>query len=113
VASSSGRHRSSLFRELRKGLIRLITGVLMRLPVHDLNSGLKLYRTDIAKSFLQVCPDSMAFSDVLASVFLHEHERPNSVRPRFRAPKSKDVATGLVQWLSGRVRRQELPMVGQ
>mgnify|MGYP002853479932 CR=1 FL=1 len=86
VVGDRGRHRSSLFREVGKGLIRLITRVLMPLPINDLNSGMKLYRTDLAKRYIRVCPDTMAFSDVIALVFLNEHhlvlEHPIAVKAR-------------------------------
>ena len=86
VVGDRGRHRSSLFREVGKGLIRLITRVLMSVPIRDLNSGLKLYRTDLAQRYIQVCPDLMAFSDVITMVFLHERhlvrEHPITVNRR-------------------------------
>ncbi len=72
VVGNRGRHWSSLFREVGKSLIRLITRVLMPLQIYDLNSGLKLYRTDLARRYIQVCPDSMAFSDIIARVFVNE-----------------------------------------
>jgi len=47
---------------------------LMPLPIHDLNSGFKLYRTDLAKKYLPLCPNSMAFSDVIALAFISQRE---------------------------------------
>ena len=86
VVGDRGRHRSSLFREIGKGLIRLITKTLMTLPIRDLNSGLKLYRTDLAQRYVHIYPDSMAFSDVITIVFLHRRhlvrEHPITVKPR-------------------------------
>lgn len=58
----------------------------MPLPVTDLNSGFKLYRTELAKRYITVCPDSMAFSDVITLVFLSERnlvlEHPICISPR-------------------------------
>jgi len=58
----------------------------MPLPITDLNSGFKFYRTEFAKRYMTVCPDSMAFSDVITLVFLSEHnlvlEHPIQVLPR-------------------------------
>jgi hypothetical protein len=58
----------------------------MPLPITDLNSGFKFYRTELAKRYMTVCPDSMAFSDVITLVFLSEHnlvlEYPIQVLPR-------------------------------
>ena len=73
-------------REFGKLLIRLFTRLLMPLPVTDLNSGFKLYRTDLAQRYITVCPNSMAFSDVITLVFLSERhlvlEYPIRTRPR-------------------------------
>ena len=60
------------YRALGKRLIRLFTRLLMALPIKDLNSGLKLYRTRLAKKYLKVCPNSMAFSDVITLVFINQ-----------------------------------------
>lgn len=64
--------RSSVYRALGKFLIRSFTKILMPLPVADLNSGFKVYRTELAQKYMTVCPDSMAFSDVITLVFLSE-----------------------------------------
>jgi glycosyltransferase involved in cell wall biosynthesis len=77
---------SSAYRTLGKFLIRSFTRILMPLPLTDLNSGFKFYRTDLAKRYMTVCPDSMAFSDVITLVFLSEHnlvvEYPIQISPR-------------------------------
>lgn len=77
---------SSTYRSIGKFLIRSFTKILMPLPVTDLNSGFKLYRTELARRYITVCPDSMAFSDVLTLVFLNERnlvlEHPVHVSPR-------------------------------
>ena len=77
---------SNLYRSLGKFLIRSFTKLLMPLPITDLNSGFKLYRTELAKRFITVCPDSMAFSDVITLVFLSERhlvlEHPIRISPR-------------------------------
>ncbi len=64
--------RSSVYRALGKFLIRSFTRILMPLPIVDLNSGFKVYRTELAQKYMTVCPDSMAFSDVITLVFLSE-----------------------------------------
>lgn len=77
---------SNLYRSLGKFLIRSFTKTLMPLPITDLNSGFKLYRTELAKKYITVCPDSMAFSDVITLVFLNERnlvlEHPIRISPR-------------------------------
>jgi glycosyltransferase involved in cell wall biosynthesis len=77
---------SFVYRALGKFLIRSFTKILMPLPISDLNSGFKLYRTELAQKYMTVCPDSMAFSDVITLVFLSERnlvlEHPIHVSPR-------------------------------
>lgn len=72
VGRRDGVGHSGIYRSLGKFLIRHFTKILMPLPVSDLNSGFKLYRTEPAKRYINVCPDSMAFSDVITLVFLSE-----------------------------------------
>jgi glycosyltransferase involved in cell wall biosynthesis len=62
------------YRELGKTLIRRFTRLLMPLPIQDLNSGFKLYRTELVQAYLPVCPDSMAFSDVIALTFINQKD---------------------------------------
>ena len=92
VGKRDERGASGAYRTLGKLLIRSFTRILMPLPITDLNSGFKFYRTDLAKKYMTVCPDSMAFSDVITLVFLSEHnlvlEFPVQVSPR-QAGRSK------------------------
>jgi glycosyltransferase involved in cell wall biosynthesis len=86
VGKREGANTSTVYRTLGKFLIRSFTKILMPLPVTDLNSGFKLYRTELAKRYVTVCPDSMAFSDVITLVFLSERnlvlEHPIRISPR-------------------------------
>ena len=86
VGRREGSHTSTVYRALGKTLIRSFTKILMPLPITDLNSGFKLYRTESAKRYITVCPDTMAFSDVITLVFLNERnlvlEHPIHVLPR-------------------------------
>jgi glycosyltransferase involved in cell wall biosynthesis len=86
VGKRDERGTSGAYRTFGKFLIRSFTKILMPLPISDLNSGFKFYRTDFAKRYMTVCPDSMAFSDVITLVFLSEHhlvlEYPIHVSPR-------------------------------
>jgi len=74
------------YRSLGKWLIRTFTRILMPLPISDLNSGFKLYRTALAQRYIAACPDSMALSDIITLIFLHEHnlvlEYPIRISPR-------------------------------
>jgi len=84
--------KANLFREFGKWLIRTFTRLLMPLPVHDLNSGFKLYRTELAKKYLPLCPNSMAFSDVITLAFINQRnlvlEHPITIHER-QTGKSK------------------------
>jgi glycosyltransferase involved in cell wall biosynthesis len=86
VGKRDAKHGSTIYRSLGKSLIRAFTRILMPLPITDLNSGFKFYRTDLAQRYITVCPDSMAFSDVITLVFLNERnlvmEYPIRVSPR-------------------------------
>jgi glycosyltransferase involved in cell wall biosynthesis len=82
---------ADFYRMLGKKLIRAFARLLVHLPITDLNSGFKLYRTDLAKRYMTICPDSMAFSDVITLAFLSERnlvlEHPICTSPR-KAGKS-------------------------
>ena len=76
----------SWYRELGKSIIRRFTRLLMPLPIHDLNSGFKLYRTELAKRYVPLCPDSMAFSDIITLIFINQRnlvlETPITIQQR-------------------------------
>ena len=86
IGSRTGMEHVNRYREFGKWIIRNFTRILVPLPVHDLNSGFKLYRTDLVRPYLPLCPDSMAFSDVITLLFLNQGhlvlEFPISVKKR-------------------------------
>jgi hypothetical protein len=67
-------------------LIRFFAKILMPIPIEDLNSGMKVYRTELVKQYMHFCPDNMAFSDIITLVFINQRhlvcEHPISVIPR-------------------------------
>lgn len=71
VGSRKGQKSASLLRAFGKLLIRNLARLLMPLKIHDINSGMKLYDTQIAKQYLHLLPTSMAFSDIVALVFIN------------------------------------------
>lgn len=81
----------SSYRAFGKRIIRVFAKILMPLPVQDLNSGFKLYRSDLAKKYIKICPDTMAFSDVITLTFIKMRhlilEQKISIKPR-KAGKS-------------------------
>jgi glycosyltransferase involved in cell wall biosynthesis len=62
---------SSIYRTIGKTIIKKILHVLMPIPVKDLNSGMKLYNKQLALAYLPFCPNSMAYSDVITLMFIH------------------------------------------
>jgi len=44
----------------------------MPLKIYDINSGIKIYDTKLAQKYIQICPDSMAFSDVITLTFVYQ-----------------------------------------
>ncbi len=62
---------SSRFRNLGKWIIKKITSFFIKIDVEDLNSGMKLYRTEVAKSLLKWAPNDMAFSETIVLLYSH------------------------------------------
>lgn len=91
--------KADWYRELGKSIIRRFTRLLMPLPIQDLNSGFKLYRTELVQAYLPVCPDSMAFSDVITLTFLNQKdlvlEHPIRVRPRQKGKSTISAYTAV------------------
>jgi len=65
---------ANAYRALGKRMIHAFARFLMPLPVEDLNSGFKLYRTELAKRYIKICPDTMAFSDVITLTFIKQRD---------------------------------------
>jgi glycosyltransferase involved in cell wall biosynthesis len=90
-------HKGSLYRRTGKALIRGIAGMLMHVPIYDLNSGLKMYRTQLAKNFIKLCPNSMAFSDIITLIFINERcrvvELPIEIAPRLGGTSTISMQT--------------------
>ncbi len=88
------------WRHLGKKIIRIIANLLFsNLRISDLNSGIKLYRTDIARIIAPYCPESMAFSDVMTLVHLNLGmkviEYPVKVFPRKGGKSTIGIHTAL------------------
>lgn len=92
-------YQADWYRELGKAIIRRFTRLLMPLPIRDLNSGFKLYRTELVQAYLPVCPDSMAFSDVITLTFLNQKdlvlEHPIRVHPRQKGESTISIYTAV------------------
>ena len=87
------------YRAVGKRIIRTFARILMPLPIEDLNSGFKLYRTELAKKYIKICPDTMAFSDVITLAFIKQRnlvlEQNITVKPRVAGKSTINTFTAL------------------
>lgn len=99
VVGNRGRTNTDKFRAIGKWLIRTFASLLMTIPVTDLNSGFKIYRTDLAQQYIHLCPDSMAFSDIITLIFISQKnlvkEFPITVRARKSGKSTINLFTAL------------------
>ena len=72
IGSRKGNSESGYYREFGKTILRRVAKLLMPLKIYDINSGIKIYDTKLAQKYIQICPDSMAFSDVIALTFVYQ-----------------------------------------
>jgi glycosyltransferase involved in cell wall biosynthesis len=97
VGNRRGQPQASRYRSVGKVAIRSFAKLLMQVPIQDLNSGMKLCRTDLARRYLPLCPDSMAYSDIIVLTFLHTRqlvlEEPIHIRERIGGVSSISAAT--------------------
>lgn len=97
VGTRNNIKHASPYRELGKWIIRRFTSILVPLPIRDLNSGFKLYQTKLVQQYLPLCPDSMAFSDVITLLFLNQRhlvlEHPIHVKQRITGSSSISTHT--------------------
>lgn len=72
VIGARGNGGSSFFRNTGKWIIRKISRILIPNKISDLNSGIKIYRRELAMKYISLCPDGMAYSDVIALIFINQ-----------------------------------------
>ena len=87
VVGNRGKQGSSgLYRNIGRWMIRKFSALLMPVHISDLNSGFKLYRSELVQRYASLCPDSMAFSDVITLVFIKKRhlvlELPITIKRR-------------------------------
>ena len=97
VGSREGLKSASVYRDIGKWLIRFVANLLLDVNIHDLNSGMKVYDTKLAQKYLRLCPDSMAFSEVIALIFISRRhlisERPIRIRNRIAGVSTINTRT--------------------
>ena len=97
IIGNRRKHKESLYRKTGKALIRGIAGLLMPVPIYDLNSGMKIYVTELVQRYLPLCPDNMALSDIITLIFLNQRhlvlEHPITVVPRTTGESTISIKT--------------------
>lgn len=99
VGSRFRQKSSTLSRGMGKRLIRLFVRILIKVPIYDINSGMKIYKTALAKKYIRLAPDTMAFSDVMTIVFVYfkrfVKEVPITINQRVNGKSTINYKTGL------------------
>ena len=97
VGSRKGTKSATVSRGMAKGIIRLLAKILMPVPIYDINSGMKIYSTKLARSYLHLAPDTMAFSDIITLVFINNRhlvlEEPITIGNRLKGKSTIGVQT--------------------
>ena len=97
IGSRKGTKSASVSRGLAKGAIRLLAKILMPVPVYDINSGMKIYNRALARKYLNLAPDTMAFSDIMTLVFINNRhlvlEEPITIAHRLKGKSTIGVQT--------------------
>jgi glycosyltransferase involved in cell wall biosynthesis len=97
IGSRLGNKDATWLRGLGKSIIRTIAKILMPIEIYDINSGMKLYRTDLAKKYITLYPNTMAFSDIIALVFINQRhlvlETPIRIKDRIAGVSTIGVST--------------------
>jgi glycosyltransferase involved in cell wall biosynthesis len=99
VGSRKGHLSQSMFRKIGKSIIRGIAKWLVPLHIYDINSGMKIYNTLLAKKYINLCPDSMAYSDIIALTFISQRhlvkEVPINIKPRTKGKSTISFKTAI------------------
>ncbi|MEO6721254.1 MAG: glycosyltransferase family 2 protein [Ferruginibacter sp.] len=90
---------ASYMRGFGKSVIRLFVKLMIRVSIFDINSGMKIYRTDLARKYVRLAPDTMAFSDIMTIIFVHFGDQvleiPIRVNERAFGKSTINYKTGL------------------
>jgi glycosyltransferase involved in cell wall biosynthesis len=97
VGSRRGTKSATVSRGMAKGIIRLLAKILMPVPIYDINSGMKIYSTQLARGYLHLAPDTMAYSDIITLVFINNRhlvlEEPITIASRLKGKSTIGVQT--------------------
>jgi glycosyltransferase involved in cell wall biosynthesis len=99
VGKRSRSGHSGMYRSIGRYLIRKFAGILMPIHISDLNSGFKLYQTDLVQKYISICPDTMAFSDVITLIFIKKRhlvlEHPITIKKRAAGKSTINTFTAI------------------
>lgn len=97
VGSRKGAKSASRMRAIGKTIIRFTAKIMMNVPVYDINSGMKIYRTELAKQYLYLTPNNMPYSDIITLIFIgNRHlvlEEPITVKDRMKGESTIGIQT--------------------
>lgn len=97
VGSRKGTKSSSNYRGFGKVLIRTLAKILMNVPIYDINSGMKIFSTELAKKYLYLAPNTMSFSDIFTLIFINNRhmviEEPIEIVQRKKGKSTITIET--------------------
>jgi glycosyltransferase involved in cell wall biosynthesis len=97
VGSRKGNKDATIARGIGKSIIRFIANLLLKIPIYDINSGMKIYRAELAKQYLYLTPNNMPFSDVITLIFISNRnlvlEEPISIKARLKGESTIGIQT--------------------
>ena len=100
VVGARQNNESGGYRTLGKWVIRTFAASLLDLPVKDLNSGMKCYRMSEALDYLDLCPDTMAYSDCILLLMVNDRklvtETPIEIAPRTAGKSTIGTRTAII-----------------
>lgn len=90
---------STRIRNFAKSLIMGFSKMFLKIKTDDLNSGMKMYRSNVVKYLVKWAPNGMPFSDVIALLF-HQFrykiiEEPITIKPRALGKSTISYKTAL------------------
>ncbi len=90
---------STKLRNFAKSIIVRFSKMFINVKVNDLNSGMKMYKTDVVKYLVKFAPNGMPFSDVIVLLF-HQFkfkiiEEPITIKDRTLGTSTINYKTAL------------------
>lgn len=99
VGSRKAQRSAGAYRKIGKSVIRSLARFLLPVHIYDINSGMKIYGTELARKYIRLCPDTMAFSDIIAMIFISRRhvvlESPISINQRKEGVSTINTMTAI------------------